>query len=750
MITVCNYFFSDCLLLAAERNKFEDVKVLLDECHSNPNVTDKQGKMPLALATDTNIMQLLLKHGAQVDNVYKSHSKHIGKLASERPPENPLAVFITGNGGVGKSTMLKSILSSKGFRAIFIKAKPVTGVDEKTVGIIPHEIVTKEFGRIIYYDFAGQQEFYASHCAVLENAVHTSPPIIIYLADLQESEQKITDSTAWWMTLVQNQCTNLKEKAHVIVIGSHADKLTERGENPRDKEPVFAPVIKKFSKLEFIAFTPMDCRYADSDQMKKVKKQIQKSSALLRSSETIGLNAHTFLIYLLDNFKSCLAVSLKDIRQTVHTDIDQTESEYTKNLLTFIPSTLSRLVEICDQLNKNGLILFLHNDTFPEKSFIICDRVTLLSKVTGTVFAPENFRQHCSLASSTGVVPLPRFCHQFEDYDAEMLIAFMSHLELCFEITDKVVLDCVRKIDENPETDRRYLFFPGLIRIDNPEQVWEDDPNMRYHFGWIIECSQELQFFDPRCLQVLILRLVFTFGLAPARNVQEHIPSLQRFCSVWKSGICWCNNDGVTSHLELSNKGKSFVLKMRSIDFQQSMLAHRTKIINKVLDTVADFCPNITILESVIDPKQVIQHPLQSSSSLTLFNINDLAAAIVARKEVVKSIHRALPIKCLLQFEPYAHLDQDTLQGIHCEKVLKDEKISNTFIFHFTSQIRSAEDIDIYTAILQPPSKILSRPKQELIQAFESWRNETEGTYSCLRETLNKYSIFTGRNPLVR
>ncbi len=40
-------------------------------------------------------------------------------------------------------------------------------------------------------------------------------------------------------------------------------------------------------------------------------------------------------------------------------------------------------------------------------------------------------------------------------------------------------------------------------------------------------------------------------------------------------------------------------------------------------------------------------------------------------------------------------------------------------------------------------------PRQEVVQALETWRSETEGTYSCLRETLNKYSVFTGRNPLV-
>ena len=95
------------------------------------------------------------------------------------------------------------------------------------------------------------------------------------------------------------------------MVGSHADKVKESGENPRDKESMFAPIIKKFSRLEFIAFTPMDCRFPDSDQMKEVKKQIQKSSAILRSPETVSLNAHTFYIYLLDSFKDDPAVSLE-------------------------------------------------------------------------------------------------------------------------------------------------------------------------------------------------------------------------------------------------------------------------------------------------------------------------------------------------------------------------------------------------------------------------------------------------------
>ena len=182
------------LLLAVKQNEKSKLEFLLAKFHSDPNVTDKEGKTPLDLSNDPDIIQLLLKHGAKAANVYKKHSKLIGKLSSERPPHLPLFVLIIGDGGVGKSTLLQSILSSKGFWSIFQRARPVDGVDARTVGIIPHEVYTKEFGRIIYFDFAGQKEFYTSHCAILENAVQTSPPIIILCAKLVESEQAIIDS----------------------------------------------------------------------------------------------------------------------------------------------------------------------------------------------------------------------------------------------------------------------------------------------------------------------------------------------------------------------------------------------------------------------------------------------------------------------------------------------------------------------------------------------------------------------------
>ncbi|XP_064387592.1 uncharacterized protein LOC135335879 isoform X5 [Halichondria panicea] len=739
------------LLLAVKHEQHSTVEFCLEKCHSDPNVTDEEGKTPLDLSNNPTIIKLLLKHGAKAANVYKKHSKLIGKLSSEQTPHLPLSVLIIGDGGVGKSTLLKSILSSKGFLSKLQKAKPVDGVDTKTVGIIPYEIYTKEFGRIIYFDFAGQKEFYTSHCAILENAVQTSPPIIILCAKLVESEQVIIDSMNRWLTLVQNQCTNLKSKAHVIVVGSRADQVKEMGEDPQAKEKIFAPIIKQFPKFEFTGFIPMDCRFADSNDMTKARKLIQKSSAILRSPETISLNAHTFYIYLAESFKEELAVSLKVVQKRIHSDLDQThESKKMVNILSFIPTTLTRLVDICDQLSKTGLLLFLQNKSSPEQSFLICNYKKLLSDVTGTVFAPERFRQHCDLASSTGVVPLSKFTKAFKIYDTEMLIAFMTHLELCFEIKDKQVLEYIQKMEPSSE-DTRYLFFPGLIRIETPERVWEEDLSMSYHFGWIIECAKDIQFFDPRSFQILILRLVFTFCLAPLEKITTNSPALQTFCSVWKSGICWCHDDEITAHLELHNN-KSITLKMRSEVLTPESLASRSKIVSQIVETVEDVCPSIVVVESLINPQEVVSHPLKPSSELMLFRIRHLATAVISQKKAVKSvINHPLSLERLLQFEPYAGLDLNTLQCIHSD--MKDEKISNTFIYHFASQISDPNSILMYRRILSQSQAStvknqLVSPRQEVVQALETWRSETEGTYSCLRETLNKYSVFTGRNPL--
>ncbi len=677
------------------------------------------------------------------------------------PPDNPIPIFFVGEGGAGKSTVLKS-LQSQEKRG---KPKTVTDVDEKTVGIIPYtlQLSGREFK---CYDLAGQKEFHASHCPVLKNAIQSSPPIVVCCTDLRENDESISKSIKYWMSLVQNQCSDLEGKPHVIVIGSHLDELKAKSD-ALEKKKIFRPIFEQFKKFKFVDFIAMDCRLTNTEEIKQLTTFVSMGGDQFRSSDEtvqISASAQSFYIYLLDRFKDTVTVQVKDIHQQIDCETRQTQNKQLQEVYSVIPSTIPRLVEVCDQLNKRGLMLFIKNESKLENSLVICKSEKLLSNITGKVFAPENFHQHCNLATSTGVVPFFKFAREF-NVDIDNLIAYMTLHQYCFEIKDKQVLEHIavtcKEVERDP--DNRYFFFPGLIKLETPKQVWEEDPTMKYHFGWVIQASQDIEFFDPHCLQVLVLRLVFTFGLAPAATVQKHIPSLQRFCSVWKSAICWSDKHGFY-YVELVDSVKCFVLKMRSQNLSPEFLAVRSRIINIILKTAKECCRGIETIESIIDPQQVVNHdyPL-NISSLTLSSISDTAKAVVFGDNNVKTMHGPQPLQHILMFEPYIGLDQDTLQLIHSKNNTSiNETISDDFISNFANKVAiSGNDCSVLRRILNPTTHSdsgasqLNSSRRELVKALETWRDHdhTEGTYRSLRDTLNGYSIFSDscvhRSPLV-
>ncbi len=61
------------------------------------------------------------------------------------------------------------------------------------------------------------------------------------------------------------------------------------------------------------------------------------------------------------------------------------------------------------------------------------------------------------------------------------------------------------------------------------------------------------------------------------------------------------------------------------------------KIIDVVLKTVKDVCPNIVVVESLINPLEVVRY---HSSVLTFFRVKHLAVAVSSHKEAVESVHR--------------------------------------------------------------------------------------------------------------
>ena len=212
----------------------------------------------------------------------------------------------------------------------------------------------------------------------------------------------------------------------------------------------------------------------------------------------------------------------------------------------------------------------------------------------GRVYTPES----SSLTTSTGVFAFSKFSEQFKEFGIQMAVEIMNHLELCLEINASKDTGTDEAIGDPTKTDT-HLFFPGLIRVDTPERVLWDEPHSEtaYHFGWILQCSQDSEFFDPRCFQVLILRIVHTLVLYQLLGWNHR---KMAFCYVWKTGISWCSKNGATFHIELCDNGKSFSLKVRCQTLNINCLIFRSKIITNILQVVKDTAPWVMCLNQLL------------------------------------------------------------------------------------------------------------------------------------------------------
>ena len=724
-------------------------KLLLKEAKMDPKSKNNDGQTPLDLASNADVIRELIRHGANPQDVYKTHGKVLGKHSSKQPLQTPVKLFMVGNPSAGKSTLTKALQSEMTrFVSLVTRSKPVSGVDEKTAGIVPHEFESKAYGRVTLYDFAGQKEFYGSHAALLQNAIQTSTPIFLLVVDLSESNDDIKSKIFYWLSFLENQCTSVSSKPHFLVIGSHVDVLKSRGEDPKLKASFITSLLTtpRFESLEFTGFVAMDCQYADSAGMRQLHQALKTSCDSLRSQENINFIAHCFLVYLLDKFRDHTAVTIGQILSEME---GGSVSPYSDDITYFLPQSTQAVATVCDQLNDRGHLLVLKNTTAFENSCVIINRTALLAEVNGTIFAPEGFKQHIKLASSTGVVPLSKITEHFPKHDRTMLLGFLSHLQFCHEISDVETLDLIGQNHASEATavqGERYFFFPGLVTLEVPSTVWEPQPQFDYHCGWILQCSQPDQFFGPRFLQVLLLKLAISCGFC--KRPSSEVPSLQCKCFIWKNGIYWGDEFGVETLVEIAEQNRVVVL-MRSPEVKSECFQLRSLLIQKVLAAAREFCSKVNTVESFINPSDTTQYPLKPTSQLSLYNISDVATAVAKGvPAVVNDSGTSVFLDSLLSFEPYADLGEANLRELFSEEKQR------LIIFSIADSIPD-KNTEMIKKIFKPsPTQLRERMSggsiaSPVYHVLDMWRDSCEGTYQCLREKLDQFSVFAGRNPLV-
>ena len=726
-----------CLPLQCRYYNQEVVQCLLAECNADPNCTAINGSTPLSMTINTEIIRSLLCHGAVPTDLFKCSSLLPGGSPREAA-QSTISVFMVGDKGAGKTTLTKALTTEKeGMKGWLAKMVKVSGVKERTAGIECHTIHSSRIGHLSLHDLAGHGEFHNSHDTVIRSSMSAlALGMFLFVFHLGTCLEDLKRTVSYCLSFIQSQiCMESSApvaKPYLLAVGSHADSV-ETKQELEEKERIVRRFCQDAENVDFVDYVTVDCRYSESPSLTQLRAHILATHDKLHERvPEVSFQSHCFHVYLVSECGDKAGLQLKSIMAAIET------SQFSSK--EFLPSTLEALHEACSNLNKRGVTLYIQTQSI-ESSWIIVDKDMLLREVNGSVFAPADFTEHKSL-TQTGVVPFSKIQSSFPQFDPHLIADFLVHMEFCREIREEDLLNLVTEAHTEYGRERHFL-FPALTQQSPPRDLWQPQPH-QYSCCWILQCLEQ-HYLNPRFQQVLQLRLAFEHSLAVApHKVVATSPVLHQQCSLWRNGIKW-STDSSDVLVETSYHSVALYLSCRNEVSERSeqleLVNTRAQVIAQILEAKKEFCGNVkTVEEFVPHPLYPVTIPCTSGIS-----VEDIAQAICSgRKKVHISAHHLIPVSELLCFEPFQFCTPQCLVDLYSEDHLPC-KVTSSFIESFSSNITSVDDF--CTLLNVPLHKVAVDSSSS--HYHKAVRKLSEGTYQWLRQQMDKYSIFSGRNILV-
>ena len=714
----------------------ETVKCLLIDCHCDPNCTTGGGVTPLAVAMETNIIRLLLQHGAVATDLYKCREVLPHGL-SMQPAQSTVAVFMIGDKGAGKSTLTKALMTEKkGISGLAAKQLKFGGVKEKTAGIECHTIHSSRIGSFTIYDLAGHREFHNSHDTVIRNS--TSGPssgMFLFIIDLRASLEDLKQTLSYWLSFVRSQACVLVEpavqvsKQYLLVVGSHADSVKPK-RDLEEKNIFVQQFCKATGNFNFVGYVAIDCRYSESEALTQVRSLMRSTHDELQTAvPPVTFLAHCFHVYLVSKCDSKPGMKLADLMTTIESDPLSKEQ--------FLPQSIDYLHETCSNLMQRGIMLYIQTKCI-EDSWIVIDRDLLLHKVNGSVFAPEDFSEHKEL-TRTGVVPFSKICSELDELiktkeiAPQLIVDFLVHMEFCREMMEDDGLRLVTETHSKYKEERHFL-FPALTPPNPPPGIWQPNPLIsysEYSSCWLLQCREHHHYLTSRFREVLLLRLTFTHAF-PVEPKQAS-PALHQKCTIWKYGIKWTTRSFVDALVEVNDVRVVLFLRCKE-GKELAVVKLRSQVIKEILSIKAEFCSNAETTEHFV-PKPT--YPVDTTSSISL---TDIAHSIYCYEDAVL-LDKDTPfgIERLLFFEPFLFCNHHFFVNIHSNEFMHKPPFNDCITSH----------VDDFCQVFNVPlyQVAVGGDQHKAVRMFREWQSQSEGTYHCLRQHM--YSIFAGRDILV-
>ena len=620
----------------------------------DPSPVNGAVQTPIELTTNYELIQAI---------------SHFTKCKTKHSVQTYINIFIVGNPETGKSTLVEAIRYEANilWRIAPKFLRIVRNVPPHTAGIIPTTFRSKVFGNTVLHDLAGQTEYYTSHAAVIQTTVISTPPAFIIVVNMSESEEKISETLRYWWSFINNLAARGSAPPQVILVGSHADKVKARHKSVKEMMSQMSALLK--SSFQFAGQVGLDCRDIASSELRLFCSLVNKACVKLRQTADVALHCHVLYAFLLEKFPGKVACTVSDIATIVQ------ESD------ALLPQNPDGLIPLISTLSDKGLLILVRDNDNDGDSWVILQKQALLGEINGTIFAPK---KHKNLSSNTGVVPSLKLESQFQDYNPTMISKFLTHLEFCFKVEDRETLELLTEDIGHEENmsqslSEEYYFFPALVSIENPLQVWEQNDVMSCQCAWFYRCVRHDQFLTTQFLHVLILRLAFSFALQlDPGDLLEGSLALHRRCSVWKRGIGWLNRVPIEAVVEVGLLNRSVIVMMRCRQGEEVKCAQlRSEIIQKVIGAKDELCNAVKMSESFIHPTDIKYPFFDSTEDLKYYSLTEIAVATVKGADNVLDNRgrNPFPMKDLLLFDPQTTASRELLRELFSAKHSLDEQV---------------------------------------------------------------------------
>ena len=555
--------------------------------------------------------------------------------------EDTLQVFVMGNSGVGKSTLVQAMLRKLDIEQLEQPHEAIVSVEPNTAGIA----LTRTSGyksSILIHDFAGHHEYYSGHSALVEDVLKRSAALFLCVVDIS---QPVESQVTYWLDFLESKInTERRKHSCVVVVGSHADKLSE-AECTERRAMVMALAERGVVGLNYKGFVHINCREVSSGDLSSLIIMIYNIYSKMHSS--MSFYSHVLNEYLTGEFKkefytvSELSTALKE-----------------KDCY-YLPSGEDVLVGFLRELHNRGIILFLE-----DCQWVVMKKEVLLTEVNGKLFAPESFKEHIDISSNIGIVTISDLSKVFPRYNADMLVGFLKQFEFCYEV-DRDIREQITtnlKATANLPTDQ-LLFFPAFVKVNRPDGIQLGGQGVPV-FGCYFELDGSQGVFSTRFLHILLLQLAYKFAVSPTKVSASNSSALSRRCSVWKNGIHWSSN-GVKTVVEVTNQNHRVLLAMQcSGKPDASFSKFRSSVICEIILLQQRFCSGHKVDQYLISP---MKYPLEDIPADTCLDFVEVAKAIVQNHHSVPDCDEGLKEFQLseeLQFEPYRVLDTQAIAQV--------------------------------------------------------------------------------------